>query len=256
MNVEAFVFHDHDPDSFLNTTTSAMVHVSRYADKFTDRLAEQKSETTIETYFDLVTSYGESKFAMNTVLNLNSPDRSNRNNFINNNVTVYSVEELKSRVVVIQDQFLFFLPFTKLAFKILEQKIGVFEMNSLNHTVGKIIYEGPARLNFPTEIKTIQSVLKMAIPLQQFNAFAIFDGARDFPKQSLKCAETLRMRNIWQNARFNLMDVLRTDFDVGGDPPEAGGKPPEIFNIEPPFLFYMLTSDEPKLIQVFGRVGQ
>ena len=111
------------------------------------------------------------------------------------------------------------------------------------------IVSGPINLTLPE--KDLTSSFNLALPLQSFGSVSVFQKSQDFPRQFFGCSEVLHMSQIRQESNFDLHGVLKANFHINQ---EFNAGQIQSLDIQPPFLFYLTSSDRPALIHLFGRV--
>ena len=99
--------------------------------------------------------------------------------------------------------------------------------------------------------KDLTSSFNLALPLQSFGSVSVFQKSQDFPRQFFGCSEVLHMSQIRQESNFDLHGVLKANFHINQ---EFNAGQIQSLDIQPPFLFYLTSSDRPALIHLFGRV--
>ena len=198
--------------------------VARFADKFSIAVQEQITKNLMHTFVKMDTSFGTSKFAISTFFNLKSSTKTDYEkdqeagffSLATSNLTLFQVDFLHSKVIMIHnDQQLSLIiiqPESLLAFDVLEDQIGTFEL-STHFQDYPIEYQGRAIVTFPAEMpKTIDSSFDLAIPLQSFGSVSVFRRSEDFPKRAFGCDQPLHIATMFQESTFNLRSVLYANF--------------------------------------------
>ena len=113
----------------------------------------------------------------------------------NSNASIYHLDFLHSRAIVLNNKdfsFIILHPDTQLAFDVLEEGTGTFEMHE-KFEDSSLKYQGPIHLTLPE--KVLKSVFDLALPLQSFGSVSVFQKSQDFSEQFFGCSEVTVFKN-------------------------------------------------------------
>ena len=99
-----------------------------------------------------------------------------------------------------------------MAMEVLENQIGMFELNTDFISNYPMEYQGSANLKFPKMPSLDIKSFDLAIPLQSFfkGETNVFSKSEDFPRKAFGCDQPLHVSMMFQDAtNFNLETVLK-----------------------------------------------
>ena len=103
------------------------------------------------------------------------------------------------------------VPFTTLAFQVLEDKIGTFELTT-DYSTFPMEYQGPSEVKLPSNLPSLNSSFDLAIPLQSFGSVSVFSRSEDFPRNALGCDQPLHISMIFQASKMDFGKMIMDNF--------------------------------------------